>query len=590
MKKIKFILPLLGFLAIGCTDILENVNEEKPSLSGNDEVKGYISVSVAGARTPNTRATYEDGSSSENYVNMIRFYMFDNDGEPVYIRTNPNQDSSAPTEHYSYYDWDVTANDNANAGSNSSATVEKVLTTTMLLVGPDDYEFPENMQILAVVNPPQSVLSLGNASLSDVRAAIADYKTNLTSSNFVMSNSVFIDGDGEMIYAQPFETAVNIAPTIKQSQENPLVIYVERVVSRVDLGINLVAEENGSYDTTVEYDPIDPEGVPEGTYTGEIYVKINNWAVTSTPNKSYLVKSIDTEWPSDLFGNLEIWNSSDYHRSFWAINPLAIGESPLENIDWFSFNEIKGNGLAIPTGTTKVSAYAQENANPFITTENAGTGANPKYPTKVILTGTLVDAEGNPITIAEYNQQHFTLDGLMNFIAGYLNMWTLEGGKYTTITPDDLQLVTKKNWVSEDEFPAPDVNGTYFVYFVLTEEAAAKTWYHQVENTTTYTVITDPKTYIYDSVGRAMVWNGGMTYYYFDIEHLGNAGFPGYTGVVRNHIYDCAVSSLVGLGTPVWDPDETIYPEKPNRSGNLLTVEINILQWRLVKKSFDLAW
>ena len=590
MKLSKYLIPVLGILAIGCSENVDTPNSPLSPDNSEPTLKGYLAVSVAGSVSTFTRADgYVDGSSSENYVDKVRFYFFDNDGNPVKVRKNPNQDPNEQTSYYSYYDWDVTAADNANAGSNASGTVEKIISTTLTLTGPDDEDLPDDLLVLAIVNPTVEILSKSNLTLPAVRELIADYQSGLTTNNFVMSNSVFVDENNNVIDAKPFKTEDYVVSSIKDAK--PLVIYVERVVSRLDLSIGLNPAENGFYDTSINFQPIDPEGVPDGTYKGEIFVKINGWAVTSTPNQSNLVKSIDATWGKDIFGDLNPWNSDDFNRSFWAINPLKVGQEPLQFMNWYSYNQIINNGLTVPTGTSSSTTYMQENANPYETAENSS-AANPKYPSKVIMSGTLVDASGNPVTIAEYYQQYYTLDGLMNYIAGFLNMWTPKNSEngYDHIGVNDIKLVTMKNWVNQDDFTAPDVKGTYYVYFVLTPEAAEKTWYHKIENSDQYTKITDSKTYIFDSVGKAMVWTGGATYYYFDIEHLGAKGHAGYTGVVRNHIYDCTVLTLTGLGTPVFDPSETIYPEKPERNGNLLQAEIDILQWRIVRKTFDLEW
>ena len=109
------------------------------------------------------------------------------------------------------------------------------------------------------------------------------------------------------------------------------------------------------------------------------------------------------------------------------------------------------------------------------------------------------------------------------------------------------------------------------------------------------------------NLGHAKIWNGGDTYYYFDIRHLGVSDTtttgepegeqvttttysPGYYGVVRNHIYDATINTLTGLGTPVYDPNETIYPEKPEGSDLFIGAQINILTWRVVASGVDLAW
>ena len=61
-------------------------------------------------------------------------------------------------------------------------------------------------------------------------------------------------------------------------------------------------------------------------------------------------------------------------------------------------------------------------------------------------------------------------------------------------------------------------------------------------------------------------------------------------GIVRNHIYDIAINSVSGLGTPVLDPEEVIVPQKPTNDETYLGARINILSWRVVKQNIDLEW
>lgn len=73
----------------------------------------------------------------------------------------------------------------------------------------------------------------------------------------------------------------------------------------------------------------------------------------------------------------------------------------------------------------------------------------------------------------------------------------------------------------------------------------------------------DVNAYLAKQIGHAQIHKGGLTYYYFPIRHLGNGGETnaGYYGVVRNHIYNCTITKIAGLGTAVYDPKEVIYPE-----------------------------
>ena len=90
--------------------------------------------------------------------------------------------------------------------------------------------------------------------------------------------------------------------------------------------------------------------------------------------------------------------------------------------------------------------------------------------------------------------------------------------------------------------------------------------------------------------GHAKVWKEGMTYYYFDIKHLGAAGKPGEYGVVRNHLYNATITALSGLGTPVYNPEEVIYPEPVDPDDQYIAAQINILSWRLVPNNIELKW
>ena len=611
MKKSLFLIPLLGLMAAGCSNDIPN---DPSGGQGNytDDIKGYLSVGLVAPSGNFTRALdgYLDGTSSENYVSNVRFYFFNEDGSPVMIRKNPDQElEDDANKYFSFCDWTPTTDENENFDKDDEETVEKILSTTITLNGPEGVALPDNMELIAVVNPTQNIKALNNLTKSQLLSEIANFKTNLTDNNFVMSNSVYVGEDADkqamLINSQTVETKKNVASTIKDAQANPVIVYVERVVARLDFSLELEKSENGMYKVNDALDFLIPDGVDRDTtinkYKQDIYFDMTGWTITCAPNQSYLIKSINQNWPENMFGNTEPWNSDDFHRSFWAINPEKLDQDPYEYYDFYSFNDINNSGLALPTKENpKVTAYTQENANPYETAESPSTGSNPTYPTKVILTGQLKNSKGEILTIAEYNQQHYTVQGLKLVIANMLDMYKkkADGNGYEKILPEDITFITKKNWIIPEEFDPlnPEQGGYYHVYFTLTPEALKNKWYHKVAATSdddsqgNYTTISNVNQYLYDRAGYAMIWNGGKTYYYFEVKHLGTKGNTGYYGIVRNHIYDTKVNGISGLGTPVYDPDEVIYPERPDRSGNLITAQIRILQWRIVTQSYNLAW
>lgn len=125
--------------------------------------------------------------------------------------------------------------------------------------------------------------------------------------------------------------------------------------------------------------------------------------------------------------------------------------------------------------------------------------------------------------------------------------------------------------------------GRYKVYAQLTVDAAKKTWYSSSSADATAVDANE----VLESLGGAKVWKEGYTYYYFDIQHLNGSStdvnVKGKKGVVRNHIYAANIKTLTGLGTPVYDPGEVIYPEEPEDDDTFIAAEIRILSWRVGK-------
>ena len=82
--------------------------------------------------------------------------------------------------------------------------------------------------------------------------------------------------------------------------------------------------------------------------------------------------------------------------------------------------------------------------------------------------------------------------------------------------------------------------------------------------------------------------NGGRTYYYTPIKHLGKENYPAGYGVVRNHSYQVEISSIKGFGTPVYNPDTEITPVLPSDDKTYLAAKISVLSWRVVSDKVNL--
>lgn len=608
MKKHKLlqILPVLGLMAASCSSdsFMEPENENNVS---DANVQGYLSVNIIAPGAMNTKAdadpNYKDGTEKENKVTAVRFYFFDDDDKPFGIRKDPNNEGQT----FCYYDWTTDADtDFAGTPNNDPGDkVEKIMQVSIPLlgdvkVGETDAKIPS--KVVAILNPNEAVKNISSITKKDdLNKLVSNFKDGYTDENFVITNSVYYDKPASDIVTFDYTpiTSDKIKSTLEDALKDPVKIYVERVVARLDLnfegdGIKKVEGKDDTYETGVTFKPTDDSSTSE-----VVYVKFLGWTATAVPDKSYLVKTIDTGWNINFLdpdGENEPWNVPLYHRSFWASNPTGL------NYSWFTYNEITGGGnvTSLGLGMDESTIYLQENANPFEAV--AGSPSNPKYPTQIIVAGQLVNSDGDEVEIAEYFQEKYTVNGLKNKVAGKINLWRKgTDGKYTQITPADLDFMTKMDWANES---GPDVEDTYYSYFTLNggtdgnSAAKAETWYaYQPKGNDKeeedYTVVAKDKInqYLYDSVNRAKIWKGGATYYYFTIEHLGNKEGFGDLGVVRNHIYDATVNSISGLGTPVWNPNEKIYPEKVDKTAdNLLSAEIRILQWRIVKGNFEFSW
>lgn len=596
MKKQFFLLPLLGAMIAGCSS--DNAMTDNGTLP-ESYANSYLSVSVMGANSAGIRAAgdeddsyaqgdgkYQDGTPEENKVNQVRFFFFYDNGDPAMV-----QKTTTTGTYLSYLDMDM---DNKTEGgpNHDNETVEKIIETTLRLNIPDGHANPN--KVLAVINPTNAIKKLNNPTWTQIEEEINNYKIDgeneLTNENFVMSNSVYANDNKEVFDAQIL-TDINFQTTDKAAEENPVKMYVERVLARLDFSLSMTKNTSTEVNGQTIYKLNVPEGATNAQYEindgekseGEdIYVKFLGWNITGTPTESRLVKEINGEWTDqDLFGtDAPRWTTTDYHRSFWALNP-NLGDAPTigdyqtnDNYEFVSFNETT---LPIPTSeeSTKTT-YLQENANGYSTDKKA---AAPDYATKVIIAAQLVNADGTDKTLAKWLNGYYTLEGVKTAMANMLpDLYTQgENGEYVRVKPGDLTL------------KQATIEGAKKYYAQATVETENKIWYEKIGDE--YKEITDDVNngYIYTKLGYALVWTTGKTYYYFDIQHLGKEGSVGWNGVVRNHIYKTDITSIAGLGTPVYDPDEEIFPETPTKE-SIISAKVNILSWRIVSHDYELVW
>lgn len=539
-RNLLFMSVLASLFLVGCSQ-----KEIVPG--GEDNGKGsgssFINVNLVSYGN-GTRAIspYEDGTDEENKVTKVRFYFFTETGGPANVKLNGSS-------YVNYYDW-TPGKDDVNPGSNPD--IEKKLSATIVIRTPAGDQVPQ--RIAAVLNPTENAKS---RSLSELQSVAADYANgNFTrEGQFVMFNSVYAEGSDEIV-PQPI-LAKNLCTTEADAKDNPVTLYVERSVAKVSLGFGDLLDSNHR----MQIKDKDGNAVKVPGVDGQqinVYLEIKGWGLTAETDKGRLVKKIDASWDGNW------WKGS--YRSFWAINAENAANqyhkyTDIPEMDW----------------TTPPHLYTNENAGQL-----AGKQLNK---TKFIINGNICDENGNALTLVRHLGVHFadvtsSSDENENFKSlknSILKRLEASGKKYyvkETTGESDNALTTFRQIdagdikiVKADQKTQEDSNNNCYVYAQLTDAAANLIWYTNnepsVENPTASASDINNALKNKDVVDWGLVWNSGMTYYYDEIKHITDSKM---TGVVRNHIYKVNITKIAGLGTPVYDPEEVIYPESRRRT------------------------
>lgn len=545
------------FLA-GCSQ--EQIAPNGEGNGSGEANTSYMAVNLVSANAMGTRAAqgYEDGNNAENKVTGVRFYFFNGVGGAVNVKL---QNGS----YVNYYDWTPEEGDQSG-DTNNGDDIESKLKATIVINTAEGDGIPQ--RVAAVLNP--TGLDNASKSLTDLKAVFADYAdSGLTSEGtFVMFNSV--GGEGKDFSTTLIEDK-NLCKTKEDALANPVTIHVERSVAKV----RVTLDKSIGFDNDNKLALKDKDGNDLKVGGEQVYLQLDGWGLSAETSEGRLVKKINPAWEGTW------WYTS--HRSFWAINSMNATNR------YHTYNDIKTS-----FGTDN-ALYTNENAQ---LTDINGSEGKAKERTKFILKGKLCKADGKPFTIVRHLGVHFAdtkseteAENLTELKKSILNQLTAGGYNYyyqtesgrAGIGVDDLEILVASQVENENS------QNNCYVYARLTDDAAAKTWYTSLEEGETAIEEADKeingKLANEEIVDKALVWNSGMTYYYSEIKHLNSL-----TGVVRNHIYGINVTKIAGLGTPVYDPTEVIYPEQPEENDHYIAAQIDILSWRIVNENYELEW
>lgn len=526
MKK-----AILGALFAGA--MLASCSSDEPLVNGGEDNKGgdrFISINICQPGGVSTRATdddFEDGTLYESAAAKGTFLFF-KDG----VSTQVPQTKALT--------W---------GSGDDTHKIEKISNTVVVIAG---NERPN--QCLVILNAPDSIITkVSNKGLNDVKALVNSYavceSVSGKQTNFLMTNSAYWeskDGSNKQVLATDITGHVFSTKAEAEKNENAVDIYVERVAVKV---------------TTKKGDKFNSESttIAIGSADNVLTPHIEGIEIANIANQTYLYKHISDSWLTD-------WSdvsAPNYYRSYWAVMPENV---TYENKSWTNITD------------------NYENEQTYYIRENTG---NTK--TAVLVTATLKDAKNNAVTFLQWGGNYYKKEGFLKQLA-------------TNLTNKGFKIQTTETVDSEEKKTISDIKETDLAWLSNDQHkdsvAANKLKGYQMAAYFKTTLTNNQKIYkddtesSVDAINAALmensnivwIWESGKCYYYVPIEHFSTV--DGYKeGVVRNHVYKLALDGIKGLGTPVYNPDEIIIPEKPKDDLFYMSAKINILKWRVVNQS-----
>lgn len=577
---------LIALAALGFAACAEKMDDNSPVQKGELE-ESYIAINLMSADV-DTRAplfpdnTYEAGTEAERAINTAYFFFFDAEGKAFNVTGNP---ASAPGGSVNHLSLTI-----SNATTDGMPNVSDIKEAVLVL---KTYKGVYPSKIVAVLNwtpdPDEAY------TLADLRGVMEKSIGNDTD-GYVMSNSVYMDGAGNVVDAVTL-TAANIKTTADEATKNPIDIYVERTAAKVVLTAS--GKVSGTENIFTTQKTSDLVGSNEGTLVGAsntvpVYVKLHGWELYKDYSTSTLLKNINTSWDVTTLGLT--WNDIPYFRCYWAqsqnttlTDSFSWSYAKDDAVDTYGGFPTK-NGFKVAESASYAAGtytYCGENTNQI------DGSTDPR--TKVILKGQLMQKNADkyePLELARwYGTEYAGEDALKIAVANSLKHTIFSSDnqtKYDPITPGDLECVAGKTVDAK----------AYEVGFQLSTAGADKTWY-KYSSEKGYEILggdAADKDKIkaatnahLKTVEPALLYNDGNTYYIVDIEHLGTAGAK--FGVVRNHVYQIDINSIKGYGSPIYNGLSFIVdqPEYPiEDEGSYVAAKINVLSWKVVQQGVDI--
>lgn len=387
-----------------------------------------------------------------------------------------------------------------------------------------------------------------------------------------------------------------------------------------------------SSDATFTYKEAKTDDTYSSGTTPQLFVVVQGWGLADENDNAPLVKDLEAESSYNGIGT----NATEgpisvaaYHRSFWE---TANGYAPIRKSynDYISTEANKSNNKSQDLGTGRL--YTMPNT-PSIDNESGNnvvwgnwkwssddlnrrtevTNNALQSPTKVVVAAKLMYVKETttgepgaqtttktlePAEICKYRGQNYLTEGNLKIAIANDVAHSTANNVYKKTSADDVTPATYEA-VTADDFADFIVSGnagtkeSYRVTPQLKTLAANKKYYQKTGDAIAEISYAKANENVAAVAGSDItIYRQGMTYYYTTLHHLwydtskGTTGEQpqGAWGVVRNHLYNVTLTTISGLGTPVYDPAKVIIPIVPKDENVYLGARVNVLQWRLVNQ------
>lgn len=513
-------------------------SSDEPANGGN-ETNGdfnYVSVRICtpgemGSRYTDNNKDYDKGTEGESKVTNAMFVFF-----------GANGNISEIVKNVEFQTWE----------DGSAETIDKQTKAVATLTGSS----VKPVSVIAILNPPAGIEAdiRQKGSVDAVRQILGAY-TNTADGKFMMTNSAYRVGNEDIYAAKITGEIFATKEAALAATKNTVDIYVERVLSKVDVS---KAENFATPSTGVEF----VNGLDSKDKAVQVVPVIKGYKLTNVTGQATIVKRIDgVTQPWD-------WNDPANHRSYWATVPD-------QDVELFSWNEISTSN---PTG--EFTQYpCPNNMDSSLPLPDGQTSKA----TKIVVAAEL-QVNGKAIDLIRYLDNYYkSEEDFLTRIAyefatagvSWAKNETVEGGvdhKTGTYGAADLEIVRYTD--------ANDKVHPYKVIAKIKDEVLAE---KPLADETVYNEFVN-------NLRPAIEWKDGLTYYFAEIKHKGfNKQTADLAALIRNHVYKVTLDGIKGLGTPVYEPTEDINPERPtDEPDTYVSARIALLKWRVVGQNLTL--